>query len=243
MKRMAGIVVLSVALAAVGVASAVLKPFAIRSTLEHKTVLPHRIAWIARPTLSASSIKEVDFLIDGRLAWVEHKPPYVYGDDGNWLVTSWLTPGAHRFAVRARTYGGRKATTTTTARVLTAPPAPAGLNDTHWTRRFTAAEAGDAPAGVWKLAIDPSGWKITDPNGEGAYIDVAYLAPGSVETRGGIWTKPHNPYQGNAWCEDTNQPVRFTWAVAGDSLTFALAGPSGCDGLGGFLSKTWRRAN
>ena len=80
-----------------------------------------------------------------------------------------------------------------------------------------------------------------DPNGEGAYIDVAYLSSGMLETRGGIWTKPHNPYEGQAWCEDTNAPVRFTWKVDGDSLTFALSGPSRCNGMGPFMSQIWSR--
>src|SRR5258705_10912688 len=73
-------------------------PFGVTSTLDGKTVLPHRIHWIARP--SGASITEVDFLIDGRKAWVERERPYTYGDDGNWLVTSALSPGKHRFTVR-----------------------------------------------------------------------------------------------------------------------------------------------
>ena len=35
-----------------------------------------------------------------------------------------------------------------------------------------------------------------------------------LEARSGIWTKPHNPYEGNAWCEDTNAPVDYRWAVS-----------------------------
>jgi hypothetical protein len=214
----------------------------ITTTMDGKKVLPHRIHWVARPSAPTSQVKSVTFLIDGKVRWTESAVPYTYGDDGNWLVTSWLTPGTHRFTARVAASGGRRATTTTIANVLAAPMPPSELNDTRWTREYTAAETGDAPAGTWRLRIDRTGWKITDPNGEGAYIDVAYLSRALLETRGGIWTKPHNPYEGQAWCEDTNEPVRFTWKVDGDSLTLALNGPSRCDGFGAFMSKTWSRA-
>jgi hypothetical protein len=35
----------------------------------------------------------VAFIIDGQRGWVEQKAPYFYGTDGNWLVTTFLTPG------------------------------------------------------------------------------------------------------------------------------------------------------
>jgi hypothetical protein len=218
------------------------KPLKIRTTLRGKKVLPHRIHWMARTSLGESAVSAVTFLIDGKVRWIEHRAPYTYGDDGNWLVTSWLAPGMHRFTARLLASDGRRAAATTRARVLPAPAPPSELNGTHWTRVYTKAETGDAPAGRWTLMIDATGWRIKDPEGTGAWIDVAYLEPGFLETRGGIWTRPHNPYEGQAWCENTNAPVRFRWKVNDDSLTFALAGPSRCDGFGPFMSKTWSRA-
>ena len=217
-------------------------PLKITTTIDGKKVLPHRMHWVARPSAHATEVESVTFLIDGKVRWVESAAPYTYGDDGNWLVTSWLTPGRHRFTARVLAIDARRATTTTVAKVVAAPKPPSELNDTRWTREYTAAETGDAPAGTWRLRIDRTGWKITDPNGDGAYIDVAYLSPSLLETRGGIWTKPHNPDEGQAWCEDTNEPVRFTWKVDGDSLTFGRIGPSRCDGFGAFMSRTWSHA-
>ena len=91
----AGIVATSAALAQSGAAG-----FTVHSSLDGKTVLPLRIHWIAHPQLPSAQVKEVDFLIDGRLGWVEKKTPYVYADDGNWLVTSILMPKKHTFTVR-----------------------------------------------------------------------------------------------------------------------------------------------
>src|ERR1700758_1118777 len=79
----------------------------VTSTLDGHTVLPPRIPGQAFSTVPAAHISRVDYLIDGRLSWVETRTPYFYGRDGNWLVTSFLTPGAHTFTVRAFTRGGQ----------------------------------------------------------------------------------------------------------------------------------------
>jgi hypothetical protein len=64
------------------------------------------------PALPASQVREVDFLIDGRQPWVERKSSYAYAEDGGFLVTSWLTPGKHRFTVRAIPFDGHPTTDT-----------------------------------------------------------------------------------------------------------------------------------
>ncbi len=106
----AGIVVVclvAVASAAARSGAGDAEPFVVGSTLDGKNVLPHRIRWVGRPKLPASQISKVEFIIDGKVRWVEQNPPYTYGDDSNWLVTSWLSPGRHRFTVRAKTRDGR----------------------------------------------------------------------------------------------------------------------------------------
>jgi hypothetical protein len=221
-------------------------PLTVTSTLDGKKALPHRIKWVAT-VKPAASLSRVEFLIDGKVRWVERDAPYVYGDDGNWLVTSWLSPGQHRFTIQAVSTSNRRTTRSVVALVGRAPAGPAQLANSRWTRLYTAAETGDAPPGKWMLSISRAGWKIKDPAGGGNFIDVAYLGPRIVETRGGIWTRPKesqepNVKEGNGWCEDTNEPVRFRWSVADNKLTFTLAGSQRCDGLGPFLSKTWTRA-
>jgi len=107
----------------------------IRSSLDGKAVLPHRIRWVA----SASApvlFPGVEFLIDGKLLFANRLVPYTFGDDGRdedsgtrrtgYLVTTWLRPGTHRFTVRGKAIvaGGRtSAEKTVTARVV-APPSP-----------------------------------------------------------------------------------------------------------------------
>jgi hypothetical protein len=206
--------------------------FTVASTLSGVPALPHRVHWLGRPSLPASKIREVDFLIDGRRSWVEHHAPYTYGFDGNYLVTSWLKPGLHTFTVVAVATDGRRATVTSRARTSAATAPPAGIAGS-WQR---------AKVGGRTLIVSPVGWRIVDPNGaSGALVDVAYLSPGLVEVRGGIATRDHDPRENNPWCDEPFEPVRYHWHVAADRLTLGPAGPQHCDGQARVLAGEWRR--
>lgn len=213
--------------------------FEVTSTLDGKKVLPHRIRWLGLPSLAPAKVAEVDFLIDGKTRWVEHHAPYTYGYDGNYLVTSWLKPGLHTFAIQAISTDHRRASTSTAARVSPASPPPAAVAGS-WKRMLTKAEAGNAgPAGLWRLTVNKIGWRFRDPNGRGALVDVAYLSRGLLEARGGIATKNRSPQEGDPWCEEPFQPVRYRWSVKGDVLTLTLAGPKRCDGQSVIVAGEW----
>src|SRR3954469_17458690 len=146
-------------------------PFTVASTLEGKKLLPRRIRWVASASLRAAQIREVEFSIDGGAPkWIEKLAPYTYGEDENgrhqnYLVTSWLTPGRHRFIARAIAVDGRRAEQTVFARVVPAAAPPTVLAGT-WTRTIedtsTAPAAGGpgnptythTPPGTYTLVID-----------------------------------------------------------------------------------------
>ena len=192
---------------------------AITSTLAGKKVLPHRIRWVGRPNLPAAKVSKVDFLIDGTVRWIERNRPYTYGDESNWLVTSWLSPGRHRFAVRVKAKDGRTALQTTVARVVAAPAPPAELSGS-WKHSFAG--------GIWVLTVDKTGWKIRDPSGDTNFIDVAYFSGQRFQARGGIFTKLNSKVGGNGWCLGRNAPVDYRWAVAADVLTLTNFGVDRC---------------
>jgi hypothetical protein len=104
--------------------------FAVTSTLDGRKVVPHRIRWLAFPKLNGGEVESVAFQIDGgESRWVEKDPPYTFenGEHEGYLVTSWLTPGEHRFTVRAVASDGRQSTDTVVARVRRAPEPHARL--------------------------------------------------------------------------------------------------------------------
>lgn len=240
MKRLTIIAFTAVALAAVtGAATASVQgKTTLRSTLDRKKVLPHRIHWIARPNIPSSKVAAVYFLIDDRRLWVEHHPPYYYGDDGNYLVTSFLKPGIHTFTVKVVTRGSGRATDTVRARVLPSPAPPAALAG-NWTG---LRPAGGVPAGNWRLAITSEGWEIIDTKGGGNRIDVDYLSAGVLEMRTGMATG-HPKYDLNGWCNDApGTPVRYHWSVDANGLHLSLVKGHACPGFTAFVTGPWTRA-
>jgi hypothetical protein len=236
-------VVGAIAVAAMGSALAARRTtFTVSSTLSERQVLPHRIHWLGRPSLPPSDIREVAFLIDGRRAWVEHHAPYSYGYDGNYLVTSWMKPGVHTFTVAAVATNGRRATISSRARTLSPEAPPAALAG-PWHRRLSATETrGSGRAGIWTLTVSSLGWRILDPTrGRGALVDVAYVSSHTLEARGGIATRDHDPRENNPWCDEPFQPVRYHWHVAAARLTLTLAGPRRCDGQARVWAGSWTR--
>jgi hypothetical protein len=151
MTRRKGSVALGLLAAVVAVSTAVAderkQRLELTSTLDHKRVLPQRIHWIvyAKP---ATSLARVDFLIDGKLRWIEHSAPFTYGGDDShghlgYLITTWLAPGKHRFTTRAITTGGRNGKRTIVARVVPAPQPPHQLRG-PWTRKIAPKDTEKA---------------------------------------------------------------------------------------------------
>ena len=237
--------------------------FTIRSSLDGKTMLPHRIAWIAYPS-TAVEAPGVEFLIDGKVVFRNRLEPYAFGADGRdettgkvrtgYLVTSWLSPGAHRFTVRAKrasSAGSRViATKTVVARVMRPPSPPAALAGT-WRRSIADPVPGDggalyasgpggeyrdrdpAPAGRWTMIVDqrfvqhvaPTGYLINSDYSAGART-IRFASP--------VWTTPRTPlpvsFGHNAnprewgWCDPWGRETTYTWSVAGNTLTLLPTG-------------------
>jgi hypothetical protein len=224
--------------------------FTVTTTLDGLSSLPHRIHWQAFPGVSAADVSEVDFLIDGKLGWVEHRTPYFYGNDGNWLVTSFLTPGEHAFTVRVITADGHAATKTVKASVTLPPAPPAALAGT-WTHVVTPADVkkatvgGAPPAGRWRLQISPTGWQLRDPTGSGLLFDVGYGSAQSLQMRPTIEFPPYPNSIGGGFCMDTDPLGAWTYSAAGGGTTLTLrpVGHDPCSDRIAILAGTWTRTS
>jgi hypothetical protein len=227
------------------------KPFEVGSTLEGRKVLPQRIAWFGRPSVRASLVAEVAFLIDGKVRWVERGAPYTYSDDGGYLVTSWLRPGWHRFAVRATLNDGRIATNSVTARVVAAPKPPAQLVG-RWRRDVQGTpETLGGPPGLWTLVFErrwlqdraPGKWNPDTQHG--SVID-NYWVPGArtFEVAGSVTFRVLNDTdaEGGWWCEPGGPRAAYSWSVEGDTLTLAPRnGRDPCRERGAVYTGEWTR--
>jgi len=250
---------LAVAVLAGPAAASFRQTFKITSTLDGKTVMPHRIHWIGRPTIPSAQIKEVDFLVDGKVCWIDHKAPYVFTGDENgkdlgYLVVSWLTPGMHRFTVRAVANNGSTAVDTVTSRVLPPPEVPAALAGT-WRRVITdtsgAPKQGSAgnptdtgtPPGTYTITFDKrwihdvfpctdSPCTFIEKTGAGGeFVDdwtpgtKTFYVVGSVTFR----LLKDTDRLGGWWCLQSGPPATYSWSVSGDTLTLVpLGGRDAC---------------
>jgi hypothetical protein len=231
------------------------------STLDGKKTLPARTRWLARPPGKASAVKEVRFFIDGKVRQVELKAPFTYGgDDGlghlGWLVTSWLSPGRHRFTTQALLKGGRKLSDTVVARVVKAPKPPTTLAG-RWRRSFTAADldriapglSGFVPAGTWDLIFDRAGaWEL-DPLGTGIGEHVRFhddtirndapiaMAP-FVNNHTGVLR--YGREIGGRFCRDDGPVGTYRWSVTNDQLTLTPINEP-CLQRRGVWAGTWTR--
>jgi hypothetical protein len=221
----------------------------VASTLDGHPTLPHRISWVAKPSVAESEVSEVDFLIDGKAAFVEQHAPYVYGRDGGYLVTTFLTPGLHSFTVRVITVGGQSATSTVKAAVAAPSAPPGGLSRTSWVRTMTASDQKKAtspeppPTGRWDLTIDSVGWMIHDPEGGGQLFDVAYQSSGRVELRPSIERPPFPNPTGGAFCEEPDPSVRWSYTIGDGGRTLSLhpVGHDPCGDRVAILEGRWTR--
>jgi hypothetical protein len=244
------------------------KPFGLASSLDGKTVLPHRIHWMALPALPASKVREVDFLIDGRQDWVERKPPYAYADDGGFLVTSWLAPGKHRFSVRAIPFHGHPATDTVVARVLPPPEVPAALAGT-WQRKIADTSGAPVPGSAGNptnTLMPPGQYKITfnrrwihdefpctsspctydSATGAGTEFDSDWNpGPSTFHVQGEVTFRTFNDTDRLAgwWCQTYGPPATYTWSVTANTLKLMPVGGHDACAIRGFVwSGTWNRA-
>jgi hypothetical protein len=223
----------------------------VTSTLDGHVTLPLRIHWQAFPSGPAADVSEVDFLIDGRLGWVEHNTPYFYGDDGNWLVTSFLGPGEHTFTVRVITVGGRTATDTVKASVTAPPAPPPALSSITWERQVTPADVLKStsgqppPPGSWRLRINQMGWQLRDPTPGGSWglFDVLYQPGGRLQMRPTIEYPPYPNSNNGGFCQDTDPLWAWAYSVGdgGKTLTLRPLGQDPCGDRIAILAGTWTR--
>lgn len=218
-------------------------PPRVTSSIDGASVLPIKSRWRAYVNVPPSEVERVEFLIDGKVRCIEAvDTPYNYGSDDQqghygWLVTTWLAPGKHRFAVRARLAHGKTVSHEVVARVRPTPAPPAGLAG-KWRRTVTAEDVtrvdpkntSQLPTGTWNLVFDRVGvWEL-DPRGSGV-VEHATYSGRTISIEAGLWmthyfgdrgTPPINRYGhrgiGPGWREDGPR-ARYRWTVTGDRLT------------------------
>ena len=255
-------VILLVAIATPGAAPGAPQPFRLSSSLDGKSVLPHRIHWTASIGLTPAQLGSFAFQIDGKTRWIGNKLPAVYADGNGYLVTSWLRPGRHTFTIRAYARDGRIAADTVTARTLPAPIPPAALTGT-W-RRTVDPSAGPqltpghrAPAGNYTITFERR-WiqdrlagqfdrRRSGNTGEGMVIDSDWTPnQHTFHVQGDVVsfapTAHVNQETGNSWCFPGGPGADYRWSISNRQLTLAPDGGDDPCAIRGFIwTGIWER--
>lgn len=227
--------------------------FTVKSSLDGKSTLPNRIHWLAYPKLLTAKVAKVDFLIDGKVRWTERTPPYTFGQDNGYLITTWLTPGSHHFAARVTDTENHSVSDTVTARIQPAQAPPKALAH-HWKRTLTAADqnkvefASPPPKGGWEIVFDQVGiWEL-DPLGGGTVTQYAahpgvldVYAPIQMAPDGAGVAKYGHTKIGGYECGPDGPFGSYTWSIAGSKLTLT-AKKEPCAGRRAILEGTWTQA-
>ena len=229
--------------------------FSVGSSLDGKQVLPIRSHWLGYTDLPSAQVDRVEFVIDGTVRWIEQGAPYLYaadhdGKDLGWLVTTWLSPGRHRFVVRVVDKTGQSAQRAVTARVVAPPTPPRLLAEGTWQRVDRPSEL------LW---FDRVG--VTHAGADGTGVIHEYEIRGSAMSVygvvvAGVQEIDHGRCTGNGCkrvkrlgrtfeiagndCSYAGPFGRYRWSLIGDRLTLKII-REGCRGRGGFLAHTWRR--
>jgi hypothetical protein len=227
--------------------------FKVSSSLDGKRVLPSRMQWIAYPKPAAAKVSKVEFLIDGKLRWVEHNGPYTYGGGDlqhfGFLITTWLAPRNHRFTARVTDRSGQKALDTVTARVLPTPAPPTALAGA-WSRTvtpqdITKAGPGAPPPGRWKLIFDRVGaWHI-DPN-KGGVVNQYAVRLGVIDVFAPITMGPKGISRFGAHgfgccdCREDGPFGSYNWSVSDNKLTLK-ARHEGCPNRRAIWEGVWTK--
>ena len=154
--------------------------------------------------------------------------PYFYGNDDNWLLSSFVTPGEHTFTVRVITVDGQ-ATADGGASVTRPELHRPGLRGATWVAPVTAADVLKStlldkppPAGRWQLRIGAMGRQLYDPTGGGLLFDVGYGPAGRLRMRPTIKYPPNPNSNNGGFCEDTIRSWTWTYSVGDGKRTLTL---------------------
>jgi hypothetical protein len=241
------------AAAANGGTNAATHPLVVTSSLDGKRVLPQVTRWLAHPNVAPAQVTRVDFLIDGKLRWIEQLAPYNYGSDDEKGHLTTIVRATH----------GRTATDVVSARVVPSPTPPAALAGT-WTRQLTPQDAAKAdpkygtdnvpPTGKWRLIIDRVGiWEL-DPLGTGI-VQGYSISGATLHTLAPITMVPrkpnHDPGQisrfgahidagGGIDCDESGPFGTYHWSVTGNELALSVVNEP-CGQRRAVYEGTWTR--
>ena len=170
--RLSLLVLVAAAVGLAGPRAAAADDWGVTSSIADNATLAAPVQWTAQPTgMPPGGVDRVEFLIDGATRWIEHNPPFVFNNDGNWLYPYVLGRGHHELAVRAVSTTGEQVMAAAGVQVTQATPKIPRILRATWKRTVSRSQIqhgsvpGDPPlpAGVYQLKLGAYGVLVASP--------------------------------------------------------------------------------
>lgn len=223
----------------------------VTSSIPDGATLSGPVQWEAEPSgTPPGGLDRVEFLIDGTTRWIEHNPPFVFNNDGNYLYPYLLGRGHHELVVRAVSTTGEQVTAAAGVQVTHATPhIPRALRAT-WKRSISQSQIqhgsapGDPPlpAGVYRLKLGANGVLVaTPPPGQFTPGDGAFTATarGRIDFGGSLnWLTAQSGADGI--CHGTASFSRYRWKMRHRAISLKVVRDP-CHLRAAILAGRWTR--
>jgi hypothetical protein len=224
----------------------------VTSSIADGATLAKPIQWEAQPAGNPpGGLDRVEFLIDGTVRWIEHNPPFVFNNDGNYLYPYLLGRGHHQLIARAVARSGEQADATADVQVTQATPHIPRTLQATWKQKVSHSRIqhgsvpGDPPlpAGVYRLKLGGNGVLVaTPPPGPATTGDEAFMATarGRIAFGGSLnWLTAQSSADGI--CHGTQSFSRYRWRIRHRTMTLKVV-KDPCRLRAAIMAGHWTRA-
>jgi hypothetical protein len=224
--------------------------WSVTSSIVDGATLAAPTRWSAEPVgPPPGGLDRIEFLIDGKLLWVERHAPFVFNNDGNYLYPYVFARGAHQLIARAVSASGERVTTTANVQMTQTPPKiPRALQAT-WRHRVSQAvidrnrAPGDPPlpGGVLRLKFGGNGLALATPPKPvpGGYYAFSATARGVLDLGGPVnWLTAQSSYDGI--CHGDQTLGRYRWKIRHGALMLKVVNDP-CRLRAASLARRWGR--
>ena len=225
--------------------------WSVTSSITDGATLAAAVQWDAQVAgTPPGGLDRVEFLIDGHVRWIEHNPPFVFNNDGNYLYPYLLGRGHHQLVVRAVSTSTEEATATAGVQVTQSTPnipRPLRRSWKHHVSRSTIQHGslpGDPPlpAGVYRLKLGADGVvAASPPPGPAPPLDGAFTATpgGRIDFGGSLnWLTAQSSADGI--CHGTASFSRYRWKIRRRAMVLKVV-KDPCHLRAAILAGRWTR--
>jgi hypothetical protein len=206
--------------------------WSVTSSIADGATLAGPVRWSADPVgTPPGGLDRIEFLIDGRLLWVERHAPFDFNNDANYLYPYVFARGPHQLVARGVSMTGEQVSVTANVRMTQAPPRIPHALQATWGHRVSQAIIDDnsAPAdppvsgGVFRMKLGTNGLVLVTPPkpATGGYYAFSAKARGALDFGGPVnWLTAQSSYEGI--CHGDQTFARYRWKLARHVLTLKV---------------------